>query len=745
MAAARARAALEGRAAGGREHGAGARVLLPAEGSRSGAGAVVRGDGALRDRARPRRVRVRRLRHAGRRLRRGLRIWASRRPSGSASRSGSIRGTTACPAATRSRTGCGRCPPASMWGTGPGLGSPQSIPAGHTDFVLAAIGEELGFVGVLAVVALYALLSWRCLRVAVRAPGDYTAFLAIGVALALVVQAFVIAGGLLGLVPLDRRRHAVLSFGRSSMLANCVAVGIVLAVGRRRGPVRPQLAAADRRARPRCSPACMVAVVGRAPRGCRSSGPIRSRPRSEPERAGAMAATASSTTHGSSRRPVPSSGARSTTGTAWCSRRAVRRRSRRSTATFGKAGVSPANGPVAPASRAATRLAVWRSACSATGHARPIGAPATRRSWSATATHAQGLRRSPAGRRRREPAHRRARADDQARLLGAAAARPAWRRLDAPEVAAAAGTAARLCARRSTRGCRCASRTPCATASSAARTRAAPRSCSTSRPARCSRRSAIPGRSLRDGGAPRHGGAGRAARSRALRPLSARIDLQAAGRGAALRTSAGTAGHHPPLRAPAGRTGRQLLQGLDTPGARRHRWTRRRTATSTCTTGSSSRATPTSRSWPCSSGPRPLLDAASLFQIDAARPSTAAALSGRWRTPATARPTCSCRRSKMARVVAAIAGGGAIRPVRWTPDADEVPEDAPAVPRRSRCAATGALHARGGDRRHRPHAGSAMRRRLPARPARRKSTGVPRTRGSSASPRTAVHGQSPSR
>ncbi len=117
-----------------------------------------------------------------------------------------------------------------FWGSGPGLGSPQSIPAGHTDFVLAALGEELGFVGVAAVVALYAILSWRCLRIAARAPGDYSAFLATGVALALVVQAFVIGSGLLGLFPLAGVVTPFLSYGRSSMLANCLAVGVVLAV-----------------------------------------------------------------------------------------------------------------------------------------------------------------------------------------------------------------------------------------------------------------------------------------------------------------------------------------------------------------------------------------------------------------------------------------------------------------------------------------------------------------------------------
>lgn len=129
----------------------------------------------------------------------------------------------------------------AFWGSGPGLGSPQSVPAGHTDFVLAAVGEELGFVGLAVVIGLYAMLSWRCFRTALRAPGDYTALLATGVALVLVVQAFVIASGMLGLVPLSGVVTPFLSYGRSSMLANCLAVGIVLAIARRKGPVREHL------------------------------------------------------------------------------------------------------------------------------------------------------------------------------------------------------------------------------------------------------------------------------------------------------------------------------------------------------------------------------------------------------------------------------------------------------------------------------------------------------------------------
>jgi cell division protein FtsW (lipid II flippase) len=129
----------------------------------------------------------------------------------------------------------------ALWGSGPGLGSPQSIPAGQTDFVLAAVGEELGFVGLTVVIALYALVCWRCLRAAARAAGDFTAFLATGLALVLVVQAFVISAGLLGLFPLSGVVTPFLSYGRSSMLANCFAIGVVMAIARRQGPVRPHL------------------------------------------------------------------------------------------------------------------------------------------------------------------------------------------------------------------------------------------------------------------------------------------------------------------------------------------------------------------------------------------------------------------------------------------------------------------------------------------------------------------------
>jgi cell division protein FtsW (lipid II flippase)/cell division protein FtsI/penicillin-binding protein 2 len=123
-------------------------------------------------------------------------------------------------------------------GLGLGIGDPQFIPAGHTDLVVAAIGEEIGFVGLAAIAALFALLVWRLLRIALRAPGDYTAFLTMGLTLALAVQALVIVGGLMGLLPLAGVVTPFLSYGRSSMLSNLAGLGVCAAVSCRRGVVR---------------------------------------------------------------------------------------------------------------------------------------------------------------------------------------------------------------------------------------------------------------------------------------------------------------------------------------------------------------------------------------------------------------------------------------------------------------------------------------------------------------------------
>jgi cell division protein FtsI/penicillin-binding protein 2/cell division protein FtsW (lipid II flippase) len=118
-------------------------------------------------------------------------------------------------------------------GTGLGQGSSSLIPAGHTDLIFSVLGEQLGFLGLLAIAGVYLLLVWRSVRIALRAEGAYSFFLVIGLTLVTALQVLLIAGGILGLVPLTGVVSPFLSFGRSSMMANFALFGIILAVSNR--------------------------------------------------------------------------------------------------------------------------------------------------------------------------------------------------------------------------------------------------------------------------------------------------------------------------------------------------------------------------------------------------------------------------------------------------------------------------------------------------------------------------------
>jgi cell division protein FtsW (lipid II flippase) len=136
----------------------------------------------------------------------------------------------------------------AVTGTGLGLGDPGQVPAAHTDMVLAAVGEELGFLGLLAVFTLYAALVWRGLRAARRAGTTYGFFLALGFSVLTALHILLIAGGVVGLLPLSGVVSPFLSFGRSAMLANFLLFGIILALSARPGVSTNQRT--DQRERP---------------------------------------------------------------------------------------------------------------------------------------------------------------------------------------------------------------------------------------------------------------------------------------------------------------------------------------------------------------------------------------------------------------------------------------------------------------------------------------------------------------
>ncbi|HJW23247.1 MAG TPA: FtsW/RodA/SpoVE family cell cycle protein [Candidatus Limnocylindrales bacterium] len=129
-------------------------------------------------------------------------------------------------------------------GTGLGAGLPTiggrpPIPALHTDFPLAALGEELGLVGILAILGLYVVLIERGLRIAASAHDEFRALLAAGLSLVIGVQAFIIAAGNLKLIPLTGITLPFISYGGSSLLANSVIVGLLIALSDQGPEVRP--------------------------------------------------------------------------------------------------------------------------------------------------------------------------------------------------------------------------------------------------------------------------------------------------------------------------------------------------------------------------------------------------------------------------------------------------------------------------------------------------------------------------
>jgi cell division protein FtsW (lipid II flippase) len=116
------------------------------------------------------------------------------------------------------------------FGTGLGLGDPEIMPAAHTDLVLAVLGEEWGFIGILIVYSLYAALVYLGLRIAVLAATDYAFFLALGLTLLVTISTFLISGGVLDLTPLSGIVTPFLSYGGTAMLANFAVFAVLLSL-----------------------------------------------------------------------------------------------------------------------------------------------------------------------------------------------------------------------------------------------------------------------------------------------------------------------------------------------------------------------------------------------------------------------------------------------------------------------------------------------------------------------------------
>lgn len=135
-------------------------------------------------------------------------------------------------------------------GTGLGMGSPNKIPAASTDYIYAAIGEEMGLAGAAAVLIAFVLMIGAGLRIAVRADRPFEKLLATGLTTLLGMQAFIITAGVLRVIPLTGITLPFVSYGGSSLLSNYILLAVLIRISdssaKRLGEVPDELSISER-------------------------------------------------------------------------------------------------------------------------------------------------------------------------------------------------------------------------------------------------------------------------------------------------------------------------------------------------------------------------------------------------------------------------------------------------------------------------------------------------------------------
>jgi rod shape determining protein RodA len=108
------------------------------------------------------------------------------------------------------------------------------VPEQHTDFIFTVVGEEFGFIGAMTLLGLYGIVVWRAFRIAMISKDPFGTYLAAGIASMLALQMFVNVGMTVGIMPITGIPLPFVSYGGSSLLINCAAVGTLLNVHMRR-------------------------------------------------------------------------------------------------------------------------------------------------------------------------------------------------------------------------------------------------------------------------------------------------------------------------------------------------------------------------------------------------------------------------------------------------------------------------------------------------------------------------------
>jgi cell division protein FtsW (lipid II flippase) len=118
----------------------------------------------------------------------------------------------------------------SLSGAGPGLGRPDLIPNASTDFIFAAVGEELGFAGTVSVLALFSLVIAVGLGISFRSRDMFRKLLAAGLTFVFAVQTFLIIGGVVRVVPLTGITLPFMSYGGSALVGNLILFALLLRI-----------------------------------------------------------------------------------------------------------------------------------------------------------------------------------------------------------------------------------------------------------------------------------------------------------------------------------------------------------------------------------------------------------------------------------------------------------------------------------------------------------------------------------